>query len=90
MKHPKWSKIALDAYKQVGEEMRTLGFRPLRSLPDPDCQTELTFWVGPFGKDAQLRTIITQSWIDTGDTCFYGAIELSDIQRTKEQAEEVA
>lgn len=64
----KWTKVAVDAYKSAGEEMKAAGFRPIRELKDPDCQTVLTFWAGP------AATVIQQTWTDTGDVCFYRSV----------------
>lgn len=64
----KWSSEALKSYKAVGEEMKAANFRALRELRDPDCNSVLTFWVGPTG------TVIQQTWTDHGHVMFWRAV----------------
>lgn len=65
----KWTKPALDAYKAAGEQMKAAGFRALRDLADPDCQSILIFWSGPEG------VTIQQTFVETADVVYYGQIE---------------
>lgn len=62
----KWTNKALAAYKAAGEELRTLGYHPLREIQDKDCGTVLTFWTT--GND----TVIQQTWnSDNGDVVIW-------------------
>lgn len=70
----KWSGLAISAYKTAGEQMKSLGFRALREVKDPDCSTVLTFWSGLDG------CIIQQTWTDTGDVVFYRTVTELELE----------
>jgi hypothetical protein len=70
----KWTKAAIEAYKKTGEQMKGLGFRALREVKDPDCQTVLTFWSGLDG------CIIQQTWTDTGDVVLYRTVSEDELE----------
>lgn len=42
----KWTEDAIEAYKKTGEQMKSMGFKALREVKDPECHSVLTFWAG--------------------------------------------
>lgn len=63
----RWTTESLAAYKAAGEEMKQRGYRAMREVKDPDCQTVLTFWGSAEG------TVIQQTWTQLGDVVFWRA-----------------
>lgn len=70
----KWTKFGLDAYKKTGDQMRALGFKPLRDIQDADSQSALTFWSGLDG------CVIQQTWTDTGDVVLYRTVSELELE----------
>lgn len=70
----KWTTAAIRKYQDAGQQMKGLGFRALREVKDPECQTVLTFWAGIDG------CIIQQTWTDSGDLVLYRTISDAEIE----------
>lgn len=75
MKSQKWSDMALDAYKDTGQQLKAVGYRPLREIKDPDGNSVLTFWAGADG------AVIQQTWTDTGDVQLYRTVTEIEIEK---------
>lgn len=50
----KWTALALKAYKDAGEEVKSQGAKAIREIKDPDCNTVLTMWAMPSGAALSL------------------------------------
>lgn len=62
----KWTDRALQFYKEVGDEFRAAGCKPIREMKDPDCDSCLTFWVAPGG-----NCVIQQTFVNSGDVLIW-------------------
>jgi len=79
----KWSTLAIIAHAKTGEQMKALGFRPLREVKDPDCQTVLTFWAG---RTVATGCVIQQTWTDTGDIVLYRTVTEHELEEMLAEA----
>lgn len=59
------SAAGLKAYRESGDDMKTLGYRAIREVHDHDNNSTLTFWCG------LDNTVITQCFWETGDICHF-------------------
>lgn len=69
----KWSEAVRESHETACDDVRSHEGRKMREIPDLEINSLLTLWRMKSGS-----TLIMQTFLDTGDVCFYASIRSAE------------
>jgi hypothetical protein len=75
----RWTKIAIENYRQTGERMKGRGYRVIYEFKDAKYGIVLTFWF-VLDEAATVTYIVQQTQTKTGDVTLYRTIQESELK----------